>query len=197
MTWQMQPPSSLLSDQTSLVTSAALRAISLLLGIACMCTISFCASGQQNGTFFADLAFHFDCKGDAYPVSDRVIEQFLQDRGFTALDVVRVRRDRKMAPMLSELFIDGIDRQQRMIRFMADPPRRGSYVVLLNTPPPTHHDADLEEALLAFASNTLKCHVREISRRENDIDARHAYNEYFKKVEEQFRQAENWLRPPI
>jgi hypothetical protein len=102
-----------------------------------------------------------------------------------------------MDPMLSELFIDGIDRQRRMIRFMATPLTPGSYSVALHSRPPTGHSTDLEEALLAFASKTLKCSVRQVARRENGPETLDTYDDLFKKREDWFRQAENWQRPQI
>jgi hypothetical protein len=176
----------------------AWRAIGLLLTMSIACATVFSACAQQSSpTVVADLAFHFDCKAGAYPVSDKAVEQFLQSRGFKVLNVVQARRERKMDPMLSDLFIDGIDQQQRMIRFMAEPLTHGSYSVTLYTRPPTEHATDLEDALLAFVSQTLKCHVRQVARRENGLEAQGAYSDFFKKREDSFRQLEGWRRPPV
>ena len=186
----------------ALLKSAAAVALVLCtiwppLGIAIMSMVDISARGQTTQIILADLAFHFDCKDGAYPVSDGAVEQFLQSHGFNVLNVVRARRELKMDPMLSKFFIYGVDREQRMIRFMEAPLTPGSYSVALHTRPPTQHAKDLEEALLVFASKTLNCHVRQISRHENGPEAQNAYSEFFKKREDWFPQIENWRHPPI
>jgi hypothetical protein len=72
-----------------------------------------------------------------------------------------------MESMGSDVFIDGIDHQRRMIRFMEEPFHPGTYALTLTTPPPTHRATQLEEAVLAFASDKLKCPVRDLTRHEN------------------------------
>ena len=159
--------------------------------------MSKAASGQERRSFYNDLAFHFDCKGDAYPVHDETVEQFLQSQGFKVLNVVRIQRERNVEQGPSELFVDGIDRERRMVRFMAEPLSPGTYTVGLSTRPPTRHATQLEGALVTFVSDTLRCTVSQIALNENGPEARSYYDEVFMRRESSFKQAQDLRHPPL
>jgi hypothetical protein len=189
-----------LSRRQVSVRAGALMAwgiVGLLLAISAACAIAFVARAERSTALLADLAFHFDCRASAYPISEHAVEQFLQVRGFRVLNVVRARRERGMAPMLFELLIDGIDQQERMISFAAQSLTPGTYSVTLYTLPPTERATDLEEELLAFVSNTLKCEVRQVGRRENGPGAQQMYRDFLKNREDSFRRFEEWRRPRL
>ena len=149
--------------------------------------LSGCADPLQ--TVSADLAFWFDCGEGTDPPSSQAIERFLRDNSFAVVDVVRFRREQNLPPMSQTLFIDGIDTQQRMINFVGSPNKKGSYSADLYTPPPTRRSADLEEAILTFVSNQLKCNVRQISRKVNSSERREYYDKIFNIVKQRVIEA--------
>jgi hypothetical protein len=63
-------------------------------------------------------------------------------------------------------------------------------MVGLDTPPPTKRASQLEDALLKFASDTLGCEVRQVSRGENGADARSFHDQLISNAENLFREAE-------
>jgi len=60
----------------------------------------------------------------------------------------------------------------------------------LNTPPPTHRSAELENRLLAFVSEKLACEVQQVTRGENAKDAIEFYDWEIQRIETLFREAE-------
>jgi len=95
-----------------------------------------------------------------------------------------------------DMYIVGIDKQRRMIHFMSISLPTEYFAVQLNSPPPTHHDSDLENAVLVFVSNKLGCQTRQISRGANGEEARDFYERLFQIDEGWFRQADDLERPP-
>jgi hypothetical protein len=136
----------------------------------------------------ADLAFHFVCKDKGRSLLEDDIENFLRREGFKVLNQGRVQREHGV--YLTDLKIIGLDDKRRMINITAVPLADGRYSVGLNTPPPTMHASQLEDALLAFASKTLGCEVRQVSRGDNAADATEFYNDQMKRTENLFRQEE-------
>ncbi|HEY2035148.1 MAG TPA: hypothetical protein VGH02_15820 [Rhizomicrobium sp.] len=117
------------------------------------------------------------------------IEKFIASRGFTAFNEERVRRQYKL-PMYP-LAIDGVDVRHRMLDFRginenaSDKPEPVAtiYSVGLYSPPPTHHDANLEKAMQDFVSGTLKCAVANVSHGDNGAE-RAAFFDKIYKVEQ-------------
>jgi hypothetical protein len=145
------------------------------------------ACAQQSSSFYADLAFHFDCKGELTVSHEEAIERFLKEKGFTVMNVVRARRERKMEPMPQHIFIDGIDSERRRIRVAANWGTFGSYNVGFYTPPPTKRAKSLENAILTFVADELKCQARQISRNENGPEKREVYDRSFRRIESRIR----------
>lgn len=115
----------------------------------------FNASAQDSNTFFADLAFHFDCQNHL-PHLESSIERFLKQR-LPGDERCPGGSRRNLAPMPQSLFIDGIDDDQRHIRIRASAVVVNSYSVGLYTRPPTKRAVSLEESLLKFVTNEIGC----------------------------------------
>jgi hypothetical protein len=82
------------------------------------------AHAQDVQSIRADLAFHFDCRGEADPPSDGATERFLERLGFRVLNKVRLaRQQRVMHPFT--LDIVAIDDQRREITFIGFPTSPG------------------------------------------------------------------------
>jgi hypothetical protein len=163
------------------------------LTFAAICSAGSSLQAQKAVSLKPDLAFHFNCEGSSYPPSDTAIEDFLRSRGFNVLNKVRLAKKHHV-DFPFNLFIVGIDDQHRMIELEST--RGEFFTVALNTPPPTRHAADLEDAVLKFVSDRLGCRVRQISRGENGDDARDFYEEIFRIRRGWFRQADDMERPP-
>ena len=151
------------------------------------------ACGEPYRSFSADLTFHFDCVGDASPPSGFSIVHFLRGAGFKAVDIVGVRRERNMRPMMQALYIDAVDSNHRIVNFSASTTKNTSYSVSLYTPPPTSRADALEKAILEFVSSGLRCQTRQVERNKNGPERRAYYDEYFEKVEKRVREANGEL----
>lgn len=133
-----------------------------------------------------DFAFNFTCTGTHYPASETAIEKFVASRGFTVFNEERVRRQYNL-PMYP-LAIDGFDARRRMLDFRGinekssdkPVPVATIYSVGLYSPPPTRHDANLESAMQAFVSGTLKCDISHISHGDNGADRTAFFDKIYK-----------------
>jgi hypothetical protein len=164
--------------------------VALLLGTI-ISTFAFSALAQEVRGLSADLSFTFHCLGDSSQEHTDAIEHFLQEKGFKVLNVVRLLRDRKLPPLLSELMIDGVDESHhQMVRFMSTPAQMGWYEVQFFTRPPTQHDEIVENKLLMFASKTLVCAIgRRVVRGENGSERRSYFDRIFKQRRDKIREA--------
>jgi|GEM_PF-2329501 hypothetical protein len=141
-----------------------------------------------------DFAFNFTCHGASYPASESAIEQFITSRGFKAFNEERVRRQYKLA--MYPLAIDGFDAKRRMLDFRGinekpsdkPVPVATIYSVGLYSPPPTRHDTDLEKAMLAFVTGTLKCEVSNISHADNGVERAAFFDKIYKAEQKRIGQ---------
>jgi hypothetical protein len=136
------------------------------------CTVATAACGQQQ-SLAPDLAFNFECKK---PPSEAAIEEFLRQHDFEVANPERVRRQfhRGFFPMQ----ILAVDKRSWEITFQgldipAVPtrPEHVYYAVTVDSPPPTRHDAALENVLITFVSQNLGCQANSIARYENPANA--------------------------
>jgi hypothetical protein len=133
-----------------------------------------------------DFAFNFRCSGASYPASEAAIEKFIAARGFAVFNEERVRRQYNL-PMYP-LAIDGFDKERRMLDFRginenaSDKPEPVAtiYSVGLYSPPPTRHDTNLEKAMAAFVSGTLKCDISHVSHGDNDAGRAAFFDKIYK-----------------
>ena len=159
----MRPPSPHLRK----VLHAALAAALLLPG-----------HGPARGFYEPDLAFVFKCP--AAP-SESLIENFLAVHGFAVVNAERMRRQygRGFYP----LEIDGTDPRRWAAHFMGLIPAESgaiTYTAGIESPPPTRHDDALENATLAFVTQTLKCQIEgTVTRGENPVSAASDYDQIF------------------
>lgn len=150
-----------------------------------ICAFVLLAACGRQKELAPDYAFNFRCKGAAYPASEAAIETFLTSHGFTAFDEERVRRQYRLT--MYPLAIDGVDKRRRMLDFRGinekttdEPvPKATVYSVGLYSPPPTRHDAVLEQAMLAFVQNGLKCEVSQVSRYTNGAEVLSFFNKVY------------------
>jgi len=128
---------------------------------------------QQQESLSPDLALNFSCK---IAPSEEAIEKFLKLHDFEVANPERVRRQLQRSFFL--LDIEALDKRSWIVTF------RGSsipavqqkvegvfYTVGVNSPPPTQHDRNLEEAIISFVSNDLDCQITSNGRYENPVGA--------------------------
>lgn len=164
------------------VRAKRLRPFSLF-AVAALIVLSGC--GQEE-KLAPDFAFNFTCHGAAYPASESAIEKFIAGHGFTAFNEERVRRQYKLA--MYPLAIDGYDARHRMLDFRGINEKSGDkpepiasiYSVGIYSPPPTHHDVELEKAMLEFVSGKLKCDVSNVSHADNSADRAAFFDKIYK-----------------
>jgi hypothetical protein len=127
------------------------------------------AGCERQRELAPDIAFNFRCKGAAYPASEPAMESFLIAHGFAAFNEERVRKQYNLR--LYPLAVDGFDKKKRILDFRGINEKAGDkpepiatiYSVGLYSPPPTAHDAALEQAMLDFVANDLKCAISQVS----------------------------------
>jgi hypothetical protein len=112
----------------------------------------------------------------------------MKSHGFSVLNQGRIQRDHGYYLLNTQII--GLDSDREIIEFVSFPGRDGLYSVGLRSRPPTHRSPELEEAALTFASNSLGCEVRNVTRGENGPDAIAFYNREVQRVRSLFREAE-------
>jgi hypothetical protein len=133
-----------------------------------------------------DIAFNFHCNGASYPASESAMETFLTAHKFAAFNEERVRKQYNLR--LYPLAVDGFDKKKRILDFRGINEKAGDkpepiatiYSVGLYSPPPTVHDAPLEQALLNFVATTLKCDVSQVSYGSNGRERAAFYDAIYK-----------------
>lgn len=147
--------------------------------------LALCGCGREE-KLAPDFAFNFTCTGAHYPASESAIEKFVASQGFAVFNEERVRRQYNL-PMYP-LAIDGFDARHRMLDFRGinekssdkPVPVATIYSVGLYSPPPTRHDANLENAMQAFVSGTLKCEISHLSRADNGVERAAFFDKIYK-----------------
>jgi hypothetical protein len=158
------------------------------LALLAACFLAPAGAAADPNRLLPDLAFHFTCSElNRDAVEDRLGE-FLRGKKFRVLNLGRLQRQHGV--YLNDLRISGIDDQRRI--FDADSFRTspGRYAVSLVSAPPTTRAPELENALLTFVSEDLKCNVRQVSRNENPADAAAFHAREIARIENLFRQAD-------
>jgi hypothetical protein len=145
-------------------------------------------SSTPDQSVSADLAFNFQCKGEASQEFDETIERFLGESYFDVLNRPRLRRERNMTPLPTEVMIDGLDDSRRMIRIASSGLRVGTYFLQFFTPPPMSHAETFEKQLLALVSDTLGCRVYDVVRNDNSPKKRAFYEEVFRAKQKSFQE---------
>jgi hypothetical protein len=140
-----------------------------------------------SNVIHADLDFHFVCEEKDRSTIEHETDNFLREQGFREINLGRLQREHRF--FSTELKIAGIDDRRRIIDVTAVPSGHRRYSISL-TPPPTKHARQLEDALMAFASSTIGCDLRQVARGENAVDAAEFYNLKIKRVENLFREEE-------
>jgi hypothetical protein len=146
------------------------------------------ACAQSTSPVHADLAFHFVCKQAIPAHLEDGIEGFLRREGFTVLNQARIMRSKGLSPF--DILIFALDDKRRIFKFAALPRTKDKYGVSLITPPPTQRSFDLEDGVLKLVSEQLACEVRQITRNDNQADAKVAFDHHYKQIEDLFQQAE-------
>jgi hypothetical protein len=144
---------------------------------------------QPTSPVHADLAFHFICKQTIPTPLDDAIEGFLRREGFKVLNQASIMRSRGTSPF--DILIFGLDNKHRIFDFTALPRTKGKYAVSLITPPPTHRSPDLEDGVLKLISEQLGCEVQQVTRHNNEAEAKLAFERHYKQIEDLFQQAES------
>lgn len=135
----------------------------------------------------ADLAFWFRCEQRASPELEQKIDAFLQQQGFRVLNLGALQRNAGVG--IFDLNITAIDAKRRTIDVHAFKETPGSQTVGLYSPPPTQHDAALEESLLTFTSQALGCRNDQIARNTNGPEAAAMHNWNVERIEGLFKEA--------
>jgi hypothetical protein len=156
----------------------ALASLALLLAWACSKPIA-----PQR----PDLSFWFRCEQRATPELEHRIEAFLQQQGFRVLNLGALQRTANVA--IFDLNITAIDAQTRTILIYAFKESPGSQTIALFSPPPTQHDAVLEDSLLTFATQGLGCKTDQVARNTNGPEAADMHNSEVRRIEGLFKEA--------
>jgi hypothetical protein len=164
---------------------------SMLLAL-CLCGD---ASARPVRVLFPDLNFLMDCK-DREPLTlEGPIEEFLRRESFDVLNLAKVQRSHIWFSTL-DLEIIGLDKARRMIHFrsLLAPKNvarlQGRYSVELRTPPPTQRASEVEDALLKFVADQLRCGVRQVTRYESGADVADLYENEIRRVKNLFSEAD-------
>jgi hypothetical protein len=142
----------------------------------------------DDNVLSADLAFHFLCDGVPPLEVERKVERFLADEKFNVLNRAKIQREK--GDSILNVDIVALDDKHRIITIFALPRTDKRYAVTLNTRPPTQRSSKLEDALINFASNNIKCEIRQISKNENEIGAQAFHDEEVARIERLLEQAE-------
>jgi hypothetical protein len=136
-----------------------------------------------------------DCKDRDPSTLEGLIEEFLRRESFDVLNLASVQRRHNRFSTL-DLEIIGLDKAQRKIHFrsLLSPENvvrlQGRYSVELRTPPPTQRVPEVEDALLKFAADQLRCGVRQVTRKENGADVADLYENEIRRLKNLFREAD-------
>lgn len=134
-----------------------------------------------------DLSFWFRCEQRATPELEKKIESFLLSKGFRVLNLGALQREANVA--VFDLNIVALDAASRTIDVHAFKETPGSQNLGLYSLPPTKHDAELEDSLLAFASQSLGCTTDQVARNSNVQEAAEMHNWNVRRIEGLFTQA--------
>ena len=166
--------------------------------------LSLCgdASAQPVRVLSSDLGFIMDCKDRDPSTLEGPIEEFLRRERFDVLNRASLQRRHNWFSTL-DVEIIGLDKARRMIHFRSLPAPKnvgrlqGRYSVELRTPPPTKRAPEVEDVLLKFVADQLRCGVRQVTRQENGADVADLYENEIRRAETWFREADrlNGLQP--
>lgn len=146
-----------------------------------------CAGGKV-GSQAADLAFWAKCESAANPEMEQKIETFLRANGFRVINLAAIQRTKDIH--IFDLYIEAMDAKQRIIDFTSFPTNPGEYAIELYSDPPTRHDDVLEEMMLSFASKGMGCTTHQITRGNNDAEAKGMHRQGVLRMESLFKEAE-------
>jgi len=162
------------------------------LGLTCLGVLgasSVCIA--EAGVLKADLSVLFSCPYRKMIDFEGAVESFLRGLNFDAVNQARVRRQNGV--YLEDVLIIGLDKKRRFIKFFALRYDEGRLSVTFNTPPPTKREANIEASILNFMSESLGCEQRQISRKENEVDATGLHEAEVKRIEGILHQANRSL----
>lgn len=134
-----------------------------------------------------DSAFLFDCKGEDKSVLETNIEGFLLSKGFRVLNLGKIQREHKIHTLETDII--GLDQKRGIIEFVSLPSSKGTYSVGFTSRPPTRRSFDIDESLLAFTKNKLKCEIRQRSGGENGMETKRFYDAEVQRIEGLFLEA--------
>jgi hypothetical protein len=136
----------------------------------------------------ADLAFNFVCKETPRDDVERQTELFLKARNFKVLNLARIQHEHSFH--LFDTNIAALDQDRRIVDMKSVPGSDQTYSFYLYSRPPTNHSASLEDSILDFVSDTLKCNTRQIERHENEKERQEFYESQVRRVEGLFEEAD-------
>jgi hypothetical protein len=145
-------------------------------------------AAQSSGVLLPDIAFHFVCKEAPRGDIERRMEAFLRRSGFKVLNVADVQRQHDA--YISDTNIVALDGDRRITEIRSVPGADRRYSLNLYSQPPTNHFSSLEEDILHFVSEDLKCETRQIARKENGEEQRGFYESQVRRVQGLFEEAD-------
>jgi len=125
-------------------------------------------------------------------VLEKKIEQFLKQQGFRVLNLGALQKEK--ATNIYDLHITALDAKRRIVSIVAFSNSPGKMNVGLYGPPPTQHDATFENALLNFTSTDIQCKAKQVTRNDNGAEATEVHDANLRRIEELFRQAEEYRK---
>jgi hypothetical protein len=145
-----------------------------LLSVAPLSSAEQTKAAQPSRSLSADLSFHFECKEGLRSDVEKQIEFFLRGHGFKVLNQADIQRQHNVH-IFDTRSVLGADRR---------------YSFGLYSQPPTNHSVSLEQDILNFVSENLKCEIRQIARKENGEEKKEFYESELRRVQSLFEQAD-------
>jgi hypothetical protein len=170
------------------------RIMRSLLIMVCLLSVAPLSSAEQTNaaqpsrSLSADLSFHFECKEGLRSDVEKQIEFFLRGHGFKVQNQADIQRQHNVHIFDTNMVaLDG-DRRMIEVRSVLGADRRYSFG--LYSQPPTNHSVSLEQDILNFVSENLKCETRQIARKENGEEKKEFYESELRRVQSLFEQAD-------
>ena len=166
----------------------SLLVIVCLLSVAPLSSAEQTKAAQRSRSLSADLSFHFECKEGLRSDVEKQIEFFLRGHGFKVLNQAGIQRQHNVYIFDTDMV--ALDGDQRMVEVTSVPGADRRYSFGLYSQPPTNHSASLEQEILNFVSENLKCETRQTARKENGEEQKEFYESELRRVQSLFEQAD-------
>ena len=157
-------------------------------------SLNSAVADQSSRSILPDLSFHFVCREERRDETERRIEVYLAAKEFKVLNQADIQH--RYDIHLFDTNMVALDRNQRMVEIRSVPGAHARYSFYLYSRPPTNHLVSLENDILRFISENLRCENRQIARNENALEAREFYDSEIQTLESLFDEADRFNGMP-